>query len=169
MIWTKVFERTSIMVGWWFGMVCTLCTAQVGHPFSKASISQSSLYSIHHMHMRICPCAMLSAKKGQQKVPTFKKTTGLCRSRRYYSMNWAHEGTFTGDWPLSSENMWSFLLNLRFNLIKGSVSWDFWPSFFFKIRTHLGPWETGWNIFEFSFDFTEIFKFLKSSAACIPP
>ena len=32
----------------------------------------------------ICACAMPRAKKGQQKVPILKKTTGLCPSRSYY-------------------------------------------------------------------------------------
>ena len=34
----------------------------------------------------MCACAMPRAKKGQQKVPILKKTTGLCLSRSYYSM-----------------------------------------------------------------------------------
>ena len=32
----------------------------------------------------IYSCAMRRAKKGQQKVPILKKTTGLCPSRSYY-------------------------------------------------------------------------------------
>ena len=34
----------------------------------------------------ICARAMPGAKKGQQKVPILKKTTGLCPSRSYYSI-----------------------------------------------------------------------------------
>ena len=42
----------------------------------------SSLTQLIYAHI----CTMPRAKKGQQKVPTLKKTTGLYPSRCYYSM-----------------------------------------------------------------------------------
>ena len=39
-----------------------------------------------YIYTYICACAMLRAKQGQQKVPIFKKKTGLCPSRSYYFM-----------------------------------------------------------------------------------
>ena len=42
----------------------------------------SSLNQLIYAHVH---CALSRAKKGQQKVPTLKKTTGLCPSRCYYS------------------------------------------------------------------------------------
>ena len=53
---------------------------------------------------------MPRAKKGQQKVPTLMKTTGLCPSRSYYSMHIVHseEGKTStretdGEWENNDE------------------------------------------------------------------
>ena len=45
--------------------------------------------------------------------------------------------------------------------LKGSVSQDFRPLFFHDSYPS-GPLITGWNIFEFGYDFAEIFKFFKT-------
>ena len=45
--------------------------------------------------------------------------------------------------------------------LKGSVSQDFRPLFFHDSYPS-GPLITGWNIFEFGYDFAEIFEFLKT-------
>jgi hypothetical protein len=43
--------------------------------------------------------------------------------------------------------------------IKGTVARDFWPLVFFINWPHMGPWFTLLNIFEFGFEFSEIFLF----------
>ena len=58
MIRTTVFVRTIILVGWWFGMVWN-GWSMIIH-FFKASISPSSLYSIHHFLQIILVCSAAS-------------------------------------------------------------------------------------------------------------
>ena len=59
--------------------------------------------------------------------------------------------------------------HLRVKVLKGSVSRDFRPPVFFMIRTYLGHWWTGLSIFEFCFDFVEIFDHKVVSAVCNIP
>ena len=44
------------------------------------------LLTVNQLIFEQCACAMQRAKKIQQKIPTLKKTTGLCPYRSYYSM-----------------------------------------------------------------------------------
>ena len=52
--------------------------------------------------------------------------------------------------------------------LKG-VCHEIFDPYFFMIRTHLGLWLTAQSIFEFGFDFAEIFDHKVVSAVCIPP
>ena len=50
------------------------------------------------------------------------------------------------------------------NLFKGCH--EIFDLYFFMIWTHLRPWQTGWSIFEFFFDFIEIFDHKVVSEVC---
>ncbi len=45
------------------------------------------------------------------------------------------------------------------SILKGTVARDFLPLVFFMNRTHLYPWFMSYNVFEFCFEFAEIFEF----------
>jgi hypothetical protein len=43
--------------------------------------------------------------------------------------------------------------------LKGALARDLWPPVFSMYQPHTDPWFFPWNIFEFGFDFAEIFEF----------
>ena len=75
-------------------------------------------------------CAMPRAKKRkQQKISILKKTTGLCSSRRYYSI-WC---TGTTRLQLEWDEEESYLLAKAFGIISTKASSKIWQKIFAKI------------------------------------
>ena len=67
---------------------------------------------------------------------------------------WSYIGGW-GEW-----GVYSVLggINIKSELLKGTVQREFLPLVFFFIRTSLGHWPMSYNIFEFGFVFDDIFQ-----------
>ena len=82
MIWTKVFGRTSIVVGWWYGLVWTGWS--IDHLF-KASIPPSSRYSIHTF-LYNHPVGKYLVWQGIKPIPSTKQQRGPLSFLLYLSL-----------------------------------------------------------------------------------
>ena len=149
-------------LGWVEGRECKLSSAQVLHPWAltnkRYSVCFSSVTgSIFKPRFRL----HLGTVQWDSDKTSFNPPMGLSILK---SALYPLKGYFYS--IICRAESWIFLR--AFILLRECVT-RFSTSSFFMIWTHLGPWLTVQRIFEFSFDFVEIFDHKVVSEVCNTP